>query len=119
MNYFSVIRLPAGQITQPQSCAFLHGVDWKQSTLDRWSLSAARGWPAPNGTALTHWTPLGLRKAGQIYYPLCSFCVAPGTLLCGSLSWERGRGDVTPHSGPVSFSRETKIIVTKLKTIET
>ncbi|GBL72527.1 hypothetical protein AVEN_130150-1 [Araneus ventricosus] len=45
MNYFSVIRPPAGQITQPQSCAFLHGVDWKRSTLDRRSLSAAGGWP--------------------------------------------------------------------------
>ncbi|GBM90867.1 hypothetical protein AVEN_128318-1 [Araneus ventricosus] len=34
MNYFSVIRPPAGQITQPQSCAFFPGDDWKQSTSD-------------------------------------------------------------------------------------
>ncbi|GBN17856.1 hypothetical protein AVEN_209215-1, partial [Araneus ventricosus] len=44
MHYFSVIRPPAGQIIQPQSCAVLHGVDWKRSTLDRRSLSAAREW---------------------------------------------------------------------------
>ncbi|GBM65122.1 hypothetical protein AVEN_70841-1 [Araneus ventricosus] len=95
MNYFSVIRPPAGQIIQPQSCAFLHGVDWKRSTLDRRSLSATRGWPTPNGTAFTLWTPLDLCKAGKFYYPLRSSCVAPGTSLCGPLSWERGRGDVT------------------------
>ncbi|GBN89871.1 hypothetical protein AVEN_184768-1 [Araneus ventricosus] len=83
MNYFSVIRPPSGQITQPQSCAFLHGVDWKLSTLDRRSLSATHGWSIPNGTALTPWTPLGLHKAGQFYYPLRSSCVAPGTSLCG------------------------------------
>ncbi|GBO28442.1 hypothetical protein AVEN_35992-1 [Araneus ventricosus] len=45
INCFSVIRPPAGQISQPQSRAFLHGVDWKRSTLDRRSLSATRGWP--------------------------------------------------------------------------
>ncbi|GBN05286.1 hypothetical protein AVEN_260713-1 [Araneus ventricosus] len=45
INYFSVIRPPAGQITQPQSCAFLNGIDWKRSTVDRRSLSATRGWP--------------------------------------------------------------------------
>ncbi|GBN71881.1 hypothetical protein AVEN_177794-1 [Araneus ventricosus] len=32
MNYSSVIRPSAGQTTQPQSCASLHGVDWKRST---------------------------------------------------------------------------------------
>ncbi|GBN05393.1 hypothetical protein AVEN_103365-1 [Araneus ventricosus] len=86
MYYFSVIRPPSGQITQPQSCAFLHDADWKRSTLDRRSLSATRGWPTPNGTALNPWTPLGLRKARQFYYPLCSSGVAPGTSLCGPLS---------------------------------
>ncbi|GBM55541.1 hypothetical protein AVEN_16355-1 [Araneus ventricosus] len=94
MNYFSVIRPPAGQITQPQSYAFLHGVDWKRSTLARRSLSVTRGWPTSNGTALTPWTPLGFRKFGQFYYPLRSSCVAPGTSLCGPLSWETDRVDV-------------------------
>ncbi|GBN34261.1 hypothetical protein AVEN_265357-1 [Araneus ventricosus] len=37
----------------------------------------------PNGTALTPWTPLGLRKAGRFYYSYVSSCVAPGTSLCG------------------------------------
>ncbi|GBM59523.1 hypothetical protein AVEN_24124-1 [Araneus ventricosus] len=83
MNYFSVIRRPAGQIIQPQSCAFFYGVDWKRPALDRRYLSATRGWPTPNGTVLTPWTPLGLRKAGQFYYPLRSSGVAPGTSLCG------------------------------------
>ncbi|GBO20314.1 hypothetical protein AVEN_147770-1, partial [Araneus ventricosus] len=77
----------AGQITQPQSCAFLHGVDWKRPTLERRCLSATRRWPTPNGTALTSWTSLGLRKAGQFYYPLRSSCVTPGTSLCDPLSW--------------------------------
>ncbi|GBN94966.1 hypothetical protein AVEN_119895-1 [Araneus ventricosus] len=45
VNYFSVIRPPAGQITQPQSCASLHGDDWKRSTLDRRYLLATRVWP--------------------------------------------------------------------------
>ncbi|GBN19279.1 hypothetical protein AVEN_254244-1 [Araneus ventricosus] len=44
MNYFSVIRPSAGQITQPQSCASLHDLDWKRSTLNCTSLSAARVW---------------------------------------------------------------------------
>ncbi|GBO43438.1 hypothetical protein AVEN_263244-1 [Araneus ventricosus] len=83
MKYFSVICPPAEKITQPQLCVFLHGVSWKRSTLDRRSLSATRWWPTPNGTALTPWTPLGLRKAGEFYYPLRSSCVAPGTSLCG------------------------------------
>ncbi|GBL81562.1 hypothetical protein AVEN_93367-1 [Araneus ventricosus] len=68
MNYFSVIRLPAGQITRPQSCASLHGVDWKRSTLDRGSLSATRVWPT---------------QAGRFYYSYVSSCVAPGASLCG------------------------------------
>ncbi|GBL88954.1 hypothetical protein AVEN_255128-1 [Araneus ventricosus] len=33
----------------------------------------------------THWTLLGLHKAGQFYYPLCSSCIAPGTALYGLL----------------------------------
>ncbi|GBN80823.1 hypothetical protein AVEN_33603-1 [Araneus ventricosus] len=68
MNYFSVIRPQVGQITQPQSCAFLHGVDWMRSTLDRRSLSATRGWSVKRYR--TPWTPLGLRKTRQFYYPL-------------------------------------------------
>ncbi|GBN50388.1 hypothetical protein AVEN_263434-1 [Araneus ventricosus] len=68
MIYFSVIRPQAGQITQPQSCAFLHGVDWMRSTLDRRSLSAIRWWSVKRYR--TAWTPLGLRKVGQFYYRL-------------------------------------------------
>ncbi|GBO03947.1 hypothetical protein AVEN_164654-1 [Araneus ventricosus] len=72
MIYFSVIRPQAGQITQPQSCAFLLGVDWMRSTLNRRSLSAIRGWSVKRyRTACTSCLqPLGLRKAGQYYYPL-------------------------------------------------
>ncbi|GBM84085.1 hypothetical protein AVEN_78340-1 [Araneus ventricosus] len=43
MNYSSVICPQAGHITQPQSCAFFHGVDCMRSTLDRRSLSATLG----------------------------------------------------------------------------
>ncbi|GBL92934.1 hypothetical protein AVEN_209533-1 [Araneus ventricosus] len=68
MIYFSVIRPQAGQITQPQSCAFFHGVDWMRSTLNRRSLSATRGWSVKRYR--TAWTPLGLRKVGQFYHPL-------------------------------------------------
>ncbi|GBO04976.1 hypothetical protein AVEN_229427-1 [Araneus ventricosus] len=83
MNYISAIRPSAGQIIQPQSCAFLHGVDWKWSTLDRRSLSATRAWPTQT---LSHpWTPLGFCKAEQFYYRLCSSCGAPGTPLFGLL----------------------------------
>ncbi|GBM42656.1 hypothetical protein AVEN_221767-1 [Araneus ventricosus] len=63
MNYFSVIRTLAGQTTQPQSCAFLHGVDWMPSTLNGRALSATRGWSLKRYR--TPWTPLGLRKAGS------------------------------------------------------
>ncbi|GBM04373.1 hypothetical protein AVEN_35562-1 [Araneus ventricosus] len=93
MNYFSLILPLTGQITQPQSCAFPHGVDWKRPTLDRRSLSATRGWPTQNGTA--PWTPLGLRKAGQYYYPLRSSCVAPGTSLCGLLCRGKEAGETS------------------------
>ncbi|GBN53893.1 hypothetical protein AVEN_107912-1 [Araneus ventricosus] len=96
MNYFSLICLPAGQITQPQSCVFLHGVSWKRSTLDRRSLSATRGRPAPNGSALTPWTPLGLRKAREFYYPLRFSCVAPGTSLCGLFCRRKKVGETRP-----------------------
>ncbi|GBM56752.1 hypothetical protein AVEN_211088-1 [Araneus ventricosus] len=44
MNYFSVIRPPAGQITQPQSCAFCPGDDWKRSTSDWKTLSSTCVW---------------------------------------------------------------------------
>ncbi|GBN24526.1 hypothetical protein AVEN_34029-1 [Araneus ventricosus] len=42
INYFSVIRPSSGQITRPQSCASLQDLDWKRSTLNCTSLSAAR-----------------------------------------------------------------------------
>ncbi|GBM63421.1 hypothetical protein AVEN_82270-1 [Araneus ventricosus] len=40
MNYFTTIRQPAGQTTQPQSCTFLPGYHWQRSTLNCPSLSA-------------------------------------------------------------------------------
>ncbi|GBN28341.1 hypothetical protein AVEN_248352-1 [Araneus ventricosus] len=94
MNYFSVIlRPPAGQITQPQSCAFYPAVDWKRSTLNRGSLSATRRWPTLHGNA--PWTPLGLRKAGPSYESYVPSCVVPESSLGSSLSWKTGREDVT------------------------
>ncbi|GBN32098.1 hypothetical protein AVEN_205101-1 [Araneus ventricosus] len=53
MNYFTAIRSPAGQTTQPQSCAFLPGYHWKRSTLNCPSLSAKRVWANSNNTAIT------------------------------------------------------------------
>ncbi|GBO16230.1 hypothetical protein AVEN_72905-1 [Araneus ventricosus] len=88
MNYFSVIRPPAGQITQPQSCAFFPGDDWKRTTLDRSSLLATRGWSTSHRTS--PWTPLGLRKAGPFYDSFVSSCVAPGNFVWSSPSRERG-----------------------------
>ncbi|GBM94704.1 hypothetical protein AVEN_16716-1 [Araneus ventricosus] len=44
MNYLPVIRPQAGQITQPQSCAFLHGVDWIWSILTGGLSRLTRGW---------------------------------------------------------------------------
>ncbi|GBM55067.1 hypothetical protein AVEN_145130-1 [Araneus ventricosus] len=83
MNYFSVIRPPAGQITQPQSCAFFYGDDCMRSILTG-GLCRLHVGGLSNGTTLSG-TPLGFRKTGQIYYPLRSSCVAPGTSLCGRL----------------------------------
>ncbi|GBL94903.1 hypothetical protein AVEN_241652-1 [Araneus ventricosus] len=84
MNYFSVIRRPAGQITQPQSCAFFPAVDWKRSTLDRGSLSATRRWPTSHGSAL--WTLQGLHKAGPFYDSYVSSSVVPWSSVWSSLS---------------------------------
>ncbi|GBO38242.1 hypothetical protein AVEN_205358-1, partial [Araneus ventricosus] len=101
MNYFSVIRPPAGQITQPQSCAFRHVVDSKRSTLDRRSLSATRVWPTqtvPRSLDQGQWTPLGLCKAGQFYYPLRSSCVSPGASLCGLMCREKEVGETSQPS---------------------
>ncbi|GBN46655.1 hypothetical protein AVEN_203995-1 [Araneus ventricosus] len=88
MNYFSVIRPPAGQITQPQSCAFLHGVDWKWTTLGWRSLPATRGWPTQNGT-----TPLDPSRLVQCREVLLAIsillrCSGDFAVWC-SLSWER------------------------------
>ncbi|GBM28151.1 hypothetical protein AVEN_224204-1 [Araneus ventricosus] len=41
-----VIRPQVGQITQPQSCAFLHGVDWMWSVLTGGLCRLKRGWSA-------------------------------------------------------------------------
>ncbi|GBM83981.1 hypothetical protein AVEN_264226-1 [Araneus ventricosus] len=88
MNYSSVIRQQDGRITQPQSCAFLHGVDWMRSTLDRRSLSATLVWSVKRYRTL--WTPLGLHKAGSFITHLRSSCVVPGTSLGGRLCREKG-----------------------------
>ncbi|GBN66089.1 hypothetical protein AVEN_80521-1 [Araneus ventricosus] len=70
MNYFSVIRPSAGQTTQPQSCASLHGVDCKRSTPNWKSLSVTRVWATQPIPRFTPRTPLDLRKAGpHIYKP--------------------------------------------------
>ncbi|GBL89070.1 hypothetical protein AVEN_255209-1 [Araneus ventricosus] len=82
MNYFSAIRPPAGQIPQPQSCAFLHGDDWMWSILTGGLCRLHVGGLKWNRTP---WTPLSLNKAGQFYYQLRFSCVAAGTSLCGLL----------------------------------
>ncbi|GBL87955.1 hypothetical protein AVEN_192110-1 [Araneus ventricosus] len=87
-NYFSVICPQAGQIAQPQSYAFLHGVDSMRSTLDWRSLSAALGWSVK--CYCSPWTPLGLFKAGQFYCPLALLLRCSGDLAeWSSLSRER------------------------------
>ncbi|GBM00505.1 hypothetical protein AVEN_111733-1 [Araneus ventricosus] len=96
MKYFSVIRPQAEQITQPQSCAFFHGVEWMQSTLDRRSLSVARGWSVKRYP--TPWTHLGLRKAGSFITHIRSSCVAPGTSLGGRLCREKDRKGGRRHN---------------------
>ncbi|GBN39075.1 hypothetical protein AVEN_50709-1 [Araneus ventricosus] len=45
----------------------------------------------------TLWTPLDLRKAGQVYYPLRSSCVAPETSLCGLLCREKQVGETSQY----------------------
>ncbi|GBL94352.1 hypothetical protein AVEN_199391-1 [Araneus ventricosus] len=111
MNYFSVIRTPAGQITQPQSCAFLHGVDWMPSTLNRRSLSVTRGWSLKRYPHSLD--PFRSRKAGQFYYPLRSSCVAPGTSLCGRLcrGKEKYREDSSTFEIPYFVAKVTKFVV--------
>ncbi|GBM33991.1 hypothetical protein AVEN_166424-1 [Araneus ventricosus] len=79
MNYLLVIRPEAGQITQPQSCAFLHGVDWMRSFLTGDLCRLTRG---PKETAL-RWTPVGLRKVGSFITHLHSSCVVPSGTSAG------------------------------------
>ncbi|GBL87691.1 hypothetical protein AVEN_81318-1 [Araneus ventricosus] len=45
-NYLSVTRPQAGQITQPQSCAFLHGDDWMRLVLTGGLCRLTRRWSA-------------------------------------------------------------------------
>ncbi|GBM94738.1 hypothetical protein AVEN_45888-1 [Araneus ventricosus] len=44
MNYFPVICPQAGQTTEPQSCAFLHSVDWMRSLLTVGLYRLTLGW---------------------------------------------------------------------------
>ncbi|GBO03095.1 hypothetical protein AVEN_121871-1 [Araneus ventricosus] len=84
---FRLIDTQAGQITQPQACAFLNGVDWMLSILTGGLCRLTRGWSAErNRTPLA---PVGLRKVADLLT----------LILCNSLwdfgwsgrpSWERG-----------------------------
>ncbi|GBN61761.1 hypothetical protein AVEN_213830-1 [Araneus ventricosus] len=94
MNYFSVIRLTAVQITQPQSCVSLQGVDWNRSSVTGGFVGYTRV-AYSNGTALTSCTPLGLRNAGPFLLLLRFLLRRSGDFLVwSSLSWEGGRGEV-------------------------
>ncbi|GBN16015.1 hypothetical protein AVEN_90073-1 [Araneus ventricosus] len=99
MNYFSVIRPPAGQITQPQSCAFLHGVDWKWTILGRRSLSATRGWPTQNGTAPLD--PSRLAQCRAVLLAISFLLRFSGDFaVWSSLPWERDCGKTSNSSEP-------------------
>ncbi|GBN77791.1 hypothetical protein AVEN_131448-1 [Araneus ventricosus] len=60
MNYLSVIRPQVGQITQPQSCAFLHGIDLMRTLLTGGLYRLTRGWSVKGYR--TPLDPLGMRN---------------------------------------------------------
>ncbi|GBL78467.1 hypothetical protein AVEN_42955-1 [Araneus ventricosus] len=96
MNYFSVIRPPAGQITHhsrvPSSMVLIGCGQLLTVGLCRLHAGFL------SKRYRTPWTPLGLRKAGQIYYPLRSSCVALGTSLCGRLCRGKEVGETSQWS---------------------
>ncbi|GBM95900.1 hypothetical protein AVEN_183330-1 [Araneus ventricosus] len=102
-----VIRHQAGQITQPQSCAFLHGVDWLWSILNGGLCRLKRGWSFHRKlkeTAL-HLVLVGLRKVGRFMTHLRSSCVVLSGTSAGVV-WptRRGkRGDITDSSWWVTY----------------
>ncbi|GBN18422.1 hypothetical protein AVEN_151809-1 [Araneus ventricosus] len=95
MNYLLVIRPQAGQITQPQSCAFFHGVDWIWSILTGGFCRLTCGWSAK--TKPLRWTPVGFRKVGSFITHLRSSCVDPSGTSAGVvvLAVVGKRGDIT------------------------
>ncbi|GBM26884.1 hypothetical protein AVEN_264742-1 [Araneus ventricosus] len=96
MTYLSVIRPQAGQITQPQSRAFLHGVDWMWSILTGGLCRLTRGWFLKRNRTLLDL--LGLRKVGSFITHLRSSYVVPS----GDSAWggRSGRCDGRYHNSP-------------------
>ncbi|GBM29385.1 hypothetical protein AVEN_253907-1 [Araneus ventricosus] len=105
MIYLLVIRPQAGQITQPQLCAFLNGVDWTWSVLTAGLCRLTRGWPSKE--TAHRWALVGLRKVGRFITHLRSSCVvSSGT--SADVIWPavvRKRGDIT--TGTSSYGQES------------
>ncbi|GBN62374.1 hypothetical protein AVEN_83527-1 [Araneus ventricosus] len=84
-----VIRPQPEKITQLQSCAFLHGVDWLLLILNG-GLFRLKCVVLPlkaKGTAL-HWALVGLRKVGRFMTHFLSSCAVPsGTPFILRLVW--------------------------------
>ncbi|GBM87863.1 hypothetical protein AVEN_182884-1 [Araneus ventricosus] len=96
MLYLLVIRPQAGQITQPQSCAFLHDVDWIWSILTEGLCRLTRGWSAKQTAFL--WALVCLRKVCRFITHLRSSFVVPSGTSVGVV-WPAvvgQMGDITP-----------------------
>ncbi|GBM18230.1 hypothetical protein AVEN_39001-1 [Araneus ventricosus] len=110
MNYLSVIRPQAGQLTQPQSCAFLHGVDWMWSILTGGLCRLTRGWSAKRNC-----TPLDPCWLGEEYKKGNKRWLCRSRRCNGSLITSSDETVIMKEQGHSCAPDDAKIDVEKMK----